>query len=121
MFFILTGARLDVPALLADAEALTLVPLLLAAVFVVKVVPALLYRDVFTTRQAAAAGTLQSAQMTLTVAGVEIGRRSGQIDAALGSALIAVALASVLLAPVLFARLMPSGPDVPVSESRPMG
>jgi Kef-type K+ transport system membrane component KefB len=76
---------------------------------------------VFTTRQAAAAGALQSAQMTLTVAGVEIVRRSGQIDAALGSALIAVALASVLLAPVLFARLMPSGPDVPVSESRPMG
>ena len=108
VFFILTGARLDVPALLADPQALSLVPLLLVAVFVVKGVPALLYRDEFTGRHAAAAGALQSAQMTLTVAGVEIGRRTGQIDAALGSALVAVALASVLLAPLLFARLMPA-------------
>lgn len=105
VFFILTGARLDVPALLDAGETLALVPVLLVAVFLVKGLPALLYRDEFTRRDCAAAGALQSAQMTLTVAGVEIGQRLGLIDEALGAALICVALLSVLIAPIAFARL----------------
>jgi Kef-type K+ transport system membrane component KefB len=105
VFFILTGARLDIPALLDAGDTLALVPVLLVAVFVVKGLPALLYRDEFAWRDCAAAGALQSAQMTLTVAGVEIGRQLGLIDAALGAALISVALLSVLIAPIAFARL----------------
>ena len=109
VFFILTGARLDLPALLAAGDALLLVPILLLAVFIVKGVPALLYRDEFSLRECAAAGALQSAQMTLTVAGVEIGRRTGLIDEALGAALICVAVLSVLLAPIAFGRLRGDG------------
>ena len=105
VFFILTGARLDVPALLASSEALALVPVLLAAVFLVKGIPALLYRDEFAWRDCAAAGALQSAQMTLTVAGVEIGQELGVIDDEVGAALIGVALLSVLIAPIVFSRL----------------
>jgi Kef-type K+ transport system membrane component KefB len=105
VFFILTGARLDIPALLEAGDTLLLVPILLAAVFLVKGIPALLYRDEFALRDCAAAGALQSAQMTLTVAGVEIGRQLDIIDEALGAALISVALLSVLIAPIAFARL----------------
>jgi len=43
--------------------------------------------------------------MTLTVAGVEIGRQLDLIDEALGAAPISVALLSVLIAPIAFARL----------------
>lgn len=105
VFFILTGARLDIPALLDAGDTLLLVPVLLVAVFLVKGIPALLYRDEFAWRECAAAGALQSAQMTLTVAGVEIGRQLDLIDEALGAALISVALLSVLIAPVAFGRL----------------
>ncbi len=105
VFFILTGARLDIPALLDAGDTLLLVPVLLVAVFLVKGIPALLYRDEFAWRDCAAAGALQSAQMTLTVAGVEIGRQLGLIDEALGAALISVALLSVLIAPIAFGRL----------------
>jgi len=105
VFFILTGARLDIPALLNAGDTLVLVPVLLAAVFLVKGIPALLYRDEFAWGDCAAAGALQSAQMTLTVAGVEIGRQLDLIDEALGAALISVALLSVLIAPIAFARL----------------
>lgn len=107
VFFIITGARLDVPALLASAETLALVPILLVAVFVVKGLPAWLYRRLHSRRECLAAGVLQSAQLTLTVAGVEIGRSLGLMDEALGSALITVALLSVLIAPIAFARLHP--------------
>jgi Kef-type K+ transport system membrane component KefB len=116
VFFILTGARLDIPALLDAGDTLLLVPVLLVAVFLVKGIPALLYRDEFAWRECAAAGALQSAQMTLTVAGVEIGRQLDLIDEALGAALISVALLSVLIAPVAFARLhreAAPGPDDP--------
>ena len=105
VFFILTGARLDIPALLDAGGTLLLVPVLLVAVFLVKGIPALLYRDEFAWRECAAAGALQSAQMTLTVAGVEIGLQLDVIDEALGAALICVALLSVLIAPIAFARL----------------
>ena len=116
VFFILTGARLDIPALLNAGDTLVLVPVLLAAVFLVKGIPALLYRDEFAWGDCAAAGALQSAQMTLTVAGVEIGRQLDVIDEALGAALISVALLSVLIAPIAFARLhrrASSGSDDP--------
>ena len=119
VFFILTGARLDVPALLASAETLVLVPVLLVAVFLVKGIPALLYRDEFGWRDCAAAGVLQSAQMTLTVAGVEIGLALGVIDAALGAALIGVALLSVLIAPIAFARLHGGASAVASADRRP--
>lgn len=109
VFFILTGARLDLPALLDNRKALALVPVLLVAVFLVKTLPAVLYRDEFPPRECLAAGVLQTAQLTLTVAGVEIGRSLGLLDEALASALITMALLTVLLAPVLFTRLYRTG------------
>lgn len=112
VFFILSGARLDIPTLLASAQALALVPILRIAIFVVKAVPAWLYRRLHGARKCLAAGVLVSAQLTLTIAGVEIGRSLGLIDTALASALVIVALLSVLIAPVAFARLQPRVPKV---------
>lgn len=112
-FFVLTGARVDIDALASSSSSLLLVPLLLLAVFAVKIAPAVLYRASFGGRASIAAGVLQSAQMTITVAGVEIGRSLGVLDAAMGSALILVALLTVLIAPVAFAYLYvpPSRPS----------
>lgn len=107
VFFIITGAKIDLPVLLASGETLALVPVLLVAIFVVKALPAWLYRKRHTPRECLAAGLLQSAQLTLTVAGVEIGKKLGLVDDALASALILVGLLSVLAAPPLFTRLYP--------------
>jgi Kef-type K+ transport system membrane component KefB len=79
----------------------------------------LLYRDEFGSRDCAAAGALQSAQMTLTVAGVEIGRQLGIIDEALGAALIGVALLTVLIAPIAFARLHAEAAGPAAAEAPP--
>lgn len=108
VFFVLAGAKLDVPALLASGSDLVLVPVLLVAVFAIKVVPAWPYRVYHEPRACLAGGILQSAQLTLTVAGVEIGKRLGLVDEALASALVLVALLSVLIAPPLFAWLLPA-------------
>jgi Kef-type K+ transport system membrane component KefB len=121
-FFIVTGARLDLLSLLRNGGALALVPVLLAAVFVVKIVPAWLYRAHYRPRACVAAGVLQSAQLTLTIAGVEIGKRLGEIGEDVGSALILVALLSVLVAPPVFAYLTApseSGPRAPAAGGEP--
>ena len=110
VFFIVVGVRFDLPQLLEDSRAVVLVPILTVAIFTVKGVAAWTYRGRLSARDCLAAGALQSAQLTLTVAGVEIGMRLGLIERPLGSALIAAALLTVLLAPVLFARLRPSSP-----------
>jgi trk system potassium uptake protein TrkA len=109
VFFILTGARLDLPALLASPGSLVLVPILLIALVVVKMPSAWLFRRSYGRRECLAASALLSSQLTLTVAGVEIGKSLGMIDEALGSALVVVALLSVLIGPVAFARLLPAG------------
>lgn len=107
VFFVITGARLDVQALLASSEDLALVPVLLAAILLVKVIPSLLYRVHFSLRESVGAGSLQSAQLTLTVAGVEIGKRLGLIDDAGEALLILVALLTVLIGPLGFSLAVP--------------
>ena len=106
VFFILTGARIDIPALVRSGSSLALLAVLLPAAFVVKTIPAGLYRlQRYRTRECFAAGVLQSAQLTFTVAGVEIGLQLGLLTEAVASALLLMALFSVLLAPLAFARL----------------
>ena len=106
VFFVLAGSRVDIPALLRASDRLTLIPILLVAIFVIKTVPMWLYRREFTIRENLAGGVLQTAQLTLTVAGTEIGLRTGVLDDALASALITVALINTVVAPVVFARLV---------------
>lgn len=119
VFFVLAGARIDLGGLLADREALALVPLLAVAALIVKVPAALVLRGLFGTRRAVAAGFLQSAQLTLTIAGVEIGEGLGLLEPATGSALILVALITVLLAPLLFHVVDRGGSSGPATRLDP--
>lgn len=102
VFFVLAGSRVDIGRLMSDPDAFLLVPVLTIGALLVKVPAALVFASTFGVRESIAAGFLQSAQLTLTVAGVEIGERLGLLSAATGSALIIVALATVVLAPLLF-------------------
>lgn len=114
VFFVLAGARLDIPALFAASDRLLLIPILLVSIYIIKTVPMWLYRHEFTLRENLAAGALQSAQLTLTVAGTEIGLRTGVMDQALASALISVALINTVIAPIVFSRLMAGNERVAV-------
>lgn len=107
IFFIVTGASLDIPALIANNKALVLVPLLFGAMVVVKAVPAALYRLRHTTREAAAAGVLSIAQLMLPVAAVQIGKQLGILSDAVGAAVILASFFSMLLAPIGFSILAP--------------
>lgn len=102
VFFVLAGSRVDIGRLVSDTDAFLLVPILTVGALLVKVPAALVFASAFGVRTSLAAGFLQSAQLTLTVAGVEIGERLGLLSVATGSALIIVALLTVVIAPLLY-------------------
>lgn len=100
IFFVTVGIRFDLQALLDDPANLAMVPIFLAALLVVRGLPALVYRRFVGARRATVAGVLQATSLPFIVAAAAIGMELGAIDAAEGSALIAAGLLSVLIFPL---------------------
>jgi len=113
-FFVTTGVRYDLGALLASASTIAMVPIFLVALLAVRGLPALLYRRLLGTRPAAIAGLLQATSLPFIVAATAIGLDLGVIDAATSAALIAAGLLSVVIFPIaglalLTPRAVPAG------------
>jgi Kef-type K+ transport system membrane component KefB len=100
VFFVTSGIRFDLEALLDDPSNLAMVPIFLAALLVVRGLPALVYRRLVGGRRATIAGVLQATSLPFIVAATAIGQDLGLMDAAEASALIAAGLLSVLIFPV---------------------
>jgi Kef-type K+ transport system membrane component KefB len=106
VFFVTSGVRFDLEALVAEASNLAMVPVFLAALLVVRGLPALLYRRVLDARRTVVAGILQATSLPFIVAASAIGLELGLIDAAESAALIGAGLLSVLAFPVLGLALL---------------
>ena len=118
VFFVTSGVRFDLEALVADAANLAMVPVFLAALLVVRGVPALLYRPLLGGRRTFVAGVLQATSLPFIVAASAIGLELGLIGAAESAALIGAGLLSVLIFPLLGVTLLRRGePDG--AEARP--
>jgi Kef-type K+ transport system membrane component KefB len=100
VFFVSSGVRFDLDALTASASSLVMVPVFLAALVVVRGLPAILYRGRLGTRRAAIAGLMQATSLPFIVAATAIGQELGLIDAAGSAALIGAGLLSVLCFPI---------------------
>ncbi len=100
VFFVASGVRFDLQALLDEPSSVVMVPIFLAALLVVRGLPALLYRGSVGVARARVAGLLQATSLPFIVAATAIGVDVGAMDAAEASALIAAGLLSVLLFPL---------------------
>ena len=100
VFFVTSGIRFDLEALLDDPANLAMVPILLAALFAVRGLPAFVYRRFLGSRRATVAGVLQATSLPFIVAATTIGQDLNLMDAAEASALIAAGLLSVLIFPI---------------------
>jgi Kef-type K+ transport system membrane component KefB len=100
VFFVASGIRFDLGALLGNASTLARVPLFLLALLLVRGLPALLYRGTLGPRQTAVAGLLQATSLPFVVAASMIGIELGLLDEATGAGLIAAGLLSVLVFPL---------------------
>ena len=100
-FFVVRGIRLDVAALLVRPAALLHVPLFLAALLIVRGVPALVYRPLITSRATVGAGLLQATSLPFIVAATDIGMELNLLSATTGAALVVAGLMSVVCFPLV--------------------
>ncbi len=107
VFFIHVGTQLDLRRLFASQQALALLPILVLAAFLVKIVPGLVFRLAYGWRQTWGAGVLLSAQLSLTIVAATIGEDLGLISSTVTIDLIVMAAVTCIVAPLLFERIVP--------------
>lgn len=106
VFFVTSGVRFDLGALLASASTVAMVPIFLVALLAVRAAPALVYRRLIGGRQALAAGLMQATTLPFVVAATSVGLELDLIDPAGASALIGAGLISVMVFPVTSLALL---------------
>jgi Kef-type K+ transport system membrane component KefB len=99
VFFVTSGIRFDLGALTESASTLAMVPIFLAALLVVRGLPAVLYRPVLDGRERVVAGLLQATSLPFLVAATAIGSELGLVGPGEAAALVGAGLLSVLVLP----------------------
>jgi Kef-type K+ transport system membrane component KefB len=107
VFFVNSGLTLDLSGLIAHPAALATVPAFLAALLLVRALPALAFHRELDRRELVAVGLLQATSLPFLLAAVEIGREMNLLDPALGAGLVAAGLVSVLIFPAAALALLP--------------
>jgi len=112
-FFVSTGIKLDVSSLFHSTSALTRVPLFLAAMLVVRALPAIFYKPLAERAgQLVAGGLLQATSLSIPVVAGQIGVDLGLIRPTNYVALVAAGLLSVIVFPLVSLTLL-AGRAVP--------
>jgi Kef-type K+ transport system membrane component KefB len=107
IFFISTGAEFPLKALLTNPAALAAVPLFLAALLLVRGLPALLYVRFAGRRRAAAAGLLQATTLTFVIVAAQAGLAGEKITPTAAASLLAAGLLSAAVFPAVARRFLP--------------
>jgi Kef-type K+ transport system membrane component KefB len=101
VFFVTSGLRFDLDALIDAPSTLLRVPVFLVALLVVRGVPAFVYRPLVGSKGAVAAGLLQATSLPFIVAAMDIGLSIHAVTQATAAAFIAAGLLSALVFPVV--------------------
>ena len=119
IFFVSSGLRFDLQALLTSPSALVHVPLFLLAFLVVRGLPAALYVPAVGWRAAVAAGLLQATTLPFVVTATAIGVALDLMTPVTAAALVAAGLVSVVLFPLLALGLLRTGEPDAVAVGEP--
>ncbi|MDP5276225.1 cation:proton antiporter family protein [Chengkuizengella axinellae] len=117
IFFVMLGVNLNLWDLLTDLRILILIPMLLAAIFLSKIIPILILKRYFPWRHVIGSGLLLSSTLSLVIAAAALALQIGAIDETMHGALILVAVISCLIAPILFNQIFPQVTKKPKSIS----
>ncbi len=107
IFFVMIGVGLDIWSLLSDPRLLLLIPMLLIALLISKLLPVYLLRKWYDNKTIIASGFLLTSTLSLVIAAATIGERMGVITAEMSGTLILVAVISCVLTPIVFKKLFP--------------
>ncbi|GGE51345.1 putative Na(+)/H(+) antiporter YjbQ [Pullulanibacillus camelliae] len=107
IFFVMVGVDLDLRSIFTDPHVLVLIPVLIAAFYIAKIVPALFLRKWYSWRTVFSIGLLISAKLTLLIAAARVGERLDIIGSKMASAIILVGVISSIIGPIAFKKMFP--------------
>lgn len=107
IFFVMVGVELDLGSLLSDKKMLLLIPLLLLAFLVSKIIPVYLLKYWYDTKTTIASAFLLTSTLSLVIAAAKIAERMEIITAQMSGTLILVAVITCIITPIFFKKLFP--------------
>ena len=113
IFFVVSGAQLDVRSLVETPTDFALVPLFAAGLLVARGIPVVLYRRLFGGRRLVAGALLQSTSLTFIVIAASLGQELEIFDAPTAAAAVVGGLLTVVLFPPIALRLLGDSQIVP--------
>ena len=102
IFFIMTGVKLNLRELFTNPRALMLIPILVVCFFLAKLVPILVYRTRFSSRNSVAGGFLTATTITLVLPTVQVAQNLKVISSTQAGTFILAAVLVCILAPTIF-------------------
>ena len=117
IFFITVGIQFDATALVRNPTAMAAIPLFLAALLIVRAIPALLYTPHIGRRHATAAGLMQATNLTFVIVAAQLGVATGQLSPTAAASLLAAGLLSAALFPLAALKVLPTpAPPTPPAQ-----
>ena len=107
IFFVMVGVELDIWSLFSEKKLLMLIPLLLLALFLSKLIPVYLLKKWYDNKTVLASGFLLTSTLSLVIAAATIGERMNMITPQMSGTLILVAVISSVVTPIMFKKLFP--------------
>jgi Kef-type K+ transport system membrane component KefB len=106
IFFIATGIKFDLRALVSHPSALVEVPVFLLALLIVRGLPAVAFVRMFGRRRAVVAGLMEATSLTFVIVATQIGVAARLISTATSASLLAAGLLSAAIFPTVALRLL---------------
>ncbi len=107
IFFVMVGVELDLGSLLSDKKMLLLIPLLLIAFLISKIIPVYLLKFWYDTKTTIASAFLLTSTLSLVIAAAKIAERIEMITPQMSGTLILVAVITCIITPIFFKKLFP--------------
>lgn len=107
IFFIMVGVDLNIPSLVKEPSLLIIIPILILAFIVSKLIPVFLIKRWFDLKTTIASGFLLTSTLSLVIAAAKIAEQLKTISPETSGLLILSAVITCVFVPVIFKKLFP--------------
>ncbi|HDA2352184.1 TPA: monovalent cation:proton antiporter family protein [Staphylococcus aureus] len=107
IFFIMVGVDLNIPSLIKGPKLLIIIPILIVAFIISKLIPVMFIRRWFDMKTTIASAFLLTSTLSLVIAAAKISERLNAISAETSGILILSAVITCVFVPIIFKKLFP--------------
>ncbi|HCW7140176.1 TPA: monovalent cation:proton antiporter family protein [Staphylococcus aureus] len=107
IFFIMVGVDLNIPSLIKEPKLLIIIPILIVAFIISKLIPVMFIRRWFDMKTTIASAFLLTSTLSLVIATAKISERLNAISAETSGILILSAVITCVFVPIIFKKLFP--------------